>query len=143
MKDLFKLLFVGIVSAGLVTAWIEYRSRSKEAPQVNVSNSIQPMAEPLAESIKGTPETEPPSNNSEGTGGAYGYMNVKTVPSSECVLEGNKVKATITTPLSRKRMPAGQYTIHCNNRMLGLSARGAAVVSEDKFTNIELKLEAK
>jgi hypothetical protein len=70
----------------------------------------------------------------------FGYVSIKTTPSADAVLTIDGVEEKWTTPVSRKRVPVGQYKVKLVNSLLGMEKEVSFSVSEDRFTNIEERL---
>ncbi|MBI3556509.1 MAG: serine/threonine protein kinase [Deltaproteobacteria bacterium] len=71
----------------------------------------------------------------------FGYVSIKTTPSAEAVVTIDGVEEKWSTPVSRKRIPVGAYKIKLVNGLLGMEKEVSFTVTEDRFTNLEERLQ--
>jgi hypothetical protein len=66
-----------------------------------------------------------------------GYVSVRCVPAADVILVGNGVEEHWSTPVSRRRIPAGTYAVSLVNSVLGLEKKITISVIEDRFVYID------
>lgn len=70
----------------------------------------------------------------------FGFVSIKTTPSADVIVKIDGVEEKWQGPVSRRRVPAGEYKAKLVNSLLGMEKEITFSVSEDRFTNIEERL---
>lgn len=70
----------------------------------------------------------------------FGFVSIKTTPSADAIVSIDGQEERWPTPISRKRIPVGNYKIKLINSLLGMEKEVEFTVSEDRFTNIDERL---
>ena len=70
----------------------------------------------------------------------FGYVSIRTTPTADAIVTVDGVEEKWSTPVSRKRVPVGTYTVRLVNSLLGMEKQIQITVGEDRFTSIEERL---
>lgn len=70
----------------------------------------------------------------------YGFVSIKTTPSADVIVKVDGVEEKWHGPVSRRRVPVGEYKAKLVNSLLGMEKNITFTISEDRFTNIEERL---
>lgn len=71
----------------------------------------------------------------------FGFISIKTTPRADAVVSIDGAEEKWSTPVSRKRIPVGTYKVKLVNSLLGMEKEITFTVGEDRFTNIDERLQ--